>query len=139
MRLESSVTIQAPPHRVWEVFSDVEHWPDWMPTVESVERLDDGPLRVGSRTRIRQPKLPVAVWEVTELVDGSHFSWVSRAPGVRTTGGHLVTSTPAGTVATSRIDQDGPLGWFFGRLLRKLTNQYLEAEGESIKKRSEAA
>jgi uncharacterized membrane protein len=134
MQFESSVTIQAPPDRVWKVFSDVEQWPVWTPTVDAVERLDDGPFRVGCRTRIRQPKLPVAIWEVTELVDGEYFAWVSRAPGVRTTGGHRVTATPAGTVATSVIDQDGPLGGLLGRLYAKLINRYLALEGESLKK-----
>ena len=139
MRFESSVTVQAPAQRVWEVFSDVARWPEWTPTVESVERLDEGRIHVGARTRIRQPKLPVAIWEVTELVEGEYFEWVSRGPGVRTTGGHRVTATPAGTVATSVIDQQGPLGWLFGSLLAKLTNRYLALEGESLKKASESA
>ncbi|HEU4946551.1 MAG TPA: SRPBCC family protein [Kribbella sp.] len=139
MHFESSVTVQAPAERVWEVFSDVRRWSEWTPTIDSVERLDDGPLRIGSRARIRQPKLPVATWEVTELVDGEYFAWVSRGPGIRTTGGHRVTATPNGTVATSSIDQEGPLGWLFGSLYAKLTNRYLKLEGEGLKKRSEGA
>jgi uncharacterized membrane protein len=137
MRYEHEILIQASPQRVWEVFSDVQRWPEWMPTITAVERLDDGPLRVGSRTRIRQPRLPVAVWEVTELEDGRQFTWVSRGPGVRTTGSHRVTTTPDGTVAVSSIDQDGPLGQLLGLLLRNLTNRYLRLEGESLKERSE--
>ncbi|MEU4393602.1 SRPBCC family protein [Kribbella sp. NPDC023855] len=137
MRFDHSVTIDAPAERVWAIFSDVAQWPTWTPTITSVERLDEGPLRVGARTRIRQPKLPVAVWEVTELVDGQYFEWVSRAPGVKTTGGHRVTETPEGTVATATIIQEGPLGWLFGRLLAKLTKEYIAVEGESLKKVSE--
>jgi uncharacterized membrane protein len=139
MRFESSVVIQAPPARVWEVFSDVQRWPEWTETIDSVERLDDGPIQVGARTRIRQPKLPVAVWTVTELVEGEYFEWVSRGPGIRTTGGHRVVATPAGTVATSTIVQEGPLGRLFGRLLANLTNRYLALEGEGLRKRCESA
>jgi uncharacterized membrane protein len=138
MHFESSVTVEAPPERVWKVFSDVQRWPEWTETVNSVERLDDGPIQLGARTRIRQPKLPVAIWEVTELVEGEYFAWVSRAPGVRTSGGHRVAATPAGTVATSTIDQDGPLGWLLGAALAKLTNRYLALEGEGLKKRCES-
>ena len=138
MRFDHSTTVNAPAERVWAVFSDVTHWPDWTPTVESVERLDEGELRVGARTRIRQPKLPVAVWEVTELKDGEYFEWVSRAPGIKTTGGHRVVSTPEGTVATATIIQEGPLGWLFGRLYAKLTRNYIQLETENLKRVSEA-
>jgi uncharacterized membrane protein len=139
MRFQSSVTIDATPQRVWEVFSDVERWPEWTETVDSVELLDPGPLHVGSRARIKQPKLPVAVWQVTELVEGSHFIWVSKAPGVQTTGGHRVEATPAGTVAWSTIDQEGLLGPVLGRLIGKLTDRYLKIEGAGLKARSEQA
>jgi uncharacterized membrane protein len=138
MRFDHSTTVNAPAERVWAVFSDVTHWPDWTPTVASVERLDEGELRVGARTRIRQPKLPVAVWEVTELKDGEYFEWVSRAPGIKTTGGHRVVSTPEGTVATATIIQEGPLGWLFGRLYAKLTRSYIQLETENLKRVSEA-
>jgi uncharacterized membrane protein len=137
MRFEAAVTVHAPADRVWEVFSDVAKWPEWTPTIDSVERLDEGRIHLGARTRIRQPKLPVAVWEVTELVEGQYFEWVSRAPGIRTTGGHRVVATPEGTVATATIIQEGPLGWIFGKLYAKLTQRYIELEGESLKKVTE--
>lgn len=139
MRFEAAVTVQAPADRVWEVFSDVAKWPEWTPTIDSVERLDEGRIHLGARTRIRQPKLPVAIWEVTELVEGQYFAWVSRAPGITTTGGHRVTATPEGTVATSTVIQEGPLGWLFGKLYAKLTQRYIELEAESLKKVSEDA
>jgi uncharacterized membrane protein len=133
MRFDHSITIQAPSERVWEVFSDVERWPEWTPTVESVERLDEGRIHVGSRTRIRQPKLREAIWEVTELKEGEYFEWVSKAPGIKTTGGHRVVSTPEGTVATATIVQEGPLGWLFGRLYAGLTRRYIATETEKLK------
>jgi uncharacterized membrane protein len=138
MRFDHSTTIQAPADRVWQVFSDVERWPEWTPTVESVERLDPGPLQLGARTRIRQPKLPVAIWEVTELTDGEFFEWVSKAPGITTTGQHRVISTPEGTVATATIIQEGPLGWLFGRLYAGLTKRYIRTETERLKQISES-
>ena len=139
MRFEHSSTIQAPPERVWQIFSDVERWPEWTPTIDSVERLDGGRIHIGARTRIRQPKLPVAIWEVTVLKEGEYFAWVSKAPGIKTTGGHRVESTPEGTVATATVIQEGPLGWLFGKLYAGLTRRYIATETEKLKEVSERA
>ncbi|GAB3932307.1 hypothetical protein GCM10029976_038030 [Kribbella albertanoniae] len=137
MRFDHAVTIQAPAERVWAVYSDVERWPEWTPTIESVERLDEGRIHVGARTRIRQPKLPVAVWEVTELVEGEYFEWISTGPGIKTTGGHRVITTPEGTVATATVIQEGPIGWLFGTLYAGLTRRYIATETEKLKEFTE--
>ena len=44
-----SVEIQASSERVWEVLSNIECWPAWTPTVTSIQRVDRGPLVVGSQ------------------------------------------------------------------------------------------
>lgn len=137
MRYESTVVIDAPPSRVWEVFSDVARWPEWTPTVDTLDLLDPGPLHVGSRARIRQPRLPVAVWRVTELVDGRRFTWVSGGPGLRTAGVHEVEAAPGGTRARLVIEQTGPLAPLVNLLAGKLTRRYLDQEGQGLKARSE--
>jgi uncharacterized membrane protein len=137
VRFVRTVSIQAPPARVWQVMSDVEAWPSWTASVTSVELLDDGPLRVGSRARIRQPRLPVATWQVTELVPGSWFTWVARGPGLRTTGRHEVGAAGDWSTATLTLDQQGLLGGFMGRLTRDLTERYLRLEADGLKRRSE--
>ncbi len=135
---ERTVTVAAPPARVWEVVSDVEGWPEWHPACDEVRLLDPGPLRVGSRAVVRQPRLPAATWEVTELDEGRSFTWVTRAPGSVTTGGHHVTPTGDGATLTLELDQAGPLGTVVGLALRGLVGRYVGFEAEGIKARSES-
>ena len=76
VRFMATIDIAARAQLVYEVYTDVERWPEWAASVTSVERLDQGPLRVGSRARIKQPRLPTTVWEVTEVVAGRSFTWI---------------------------------------------------------------
>jgi uncharacterized membrane protein len=139
MHFEVSAEVSAPARRVFDTYADVEQWPSWTASVTSVERLDDGPLRVGSRARVRQPRLPVAVWEVTELVPGQSFTWVARGPGVRTTGTHRVTPVAEGKVmVTAILDQAGLFGPIAGLMTRGLTQRYLNTEVQGLKEHCES-
>ncbi len=132
------IDVQAPVERVWEVLRDVERWPEWAPTVTSVRRLDDGPLTVGARARVEQPRIPPTEYVVTELEPARSFTWVATGPGVRTTARHLLERLDAGTTrVTLAVEQAGPVGAVMGRVYRRLTDRYLSAEADGLKARSE--
>jgi hypothetical protein len=132
-----TVDIDATPGRVWAVMRDIARWHEWTASVRSIERLDDGPLAVGSRVRIRQPKVLPAIWTVTALEEGRGFTWVTRSPGIMATAGHRLESTTRGTIATLSVHFGGPLGAVAGWLLRGLNNRYLALEAAGLKRRSE--
>src|SRR4051812_45368751 len=136
MDFSISVDIAAPPDRVWAVMTDVEQWPQWTPSVTSVQRLDRGPLSPGSRARIRQPKLLPAVWTVT-AVEHRAFTWETGGIAVSVTARHSVEATPQGSRATLSLHFGGVLGGFVGRLTRSLNNRYLDFEARGLKRRSE--
>src|SRR6188472_3826369 len=132
---ETTRHIDAPTQPVWEVLFDVARWPEWTPTIDSVERLDDGSFGVGSRANVRQPKLPRALWEVTEVVDGRSFTWEAKGPGVKTIARHEVVADGNGSKVTLSIEQIGPLGAVAAVVWRRLTQRYIELEAESLDKR----
>ena len=138
MKQGVTVEIAAPSERVWDVMTDVERWPEWTATVTSVKRLDEGPLRTGSRAKIAQPKIPETGYVVTELESGRSFTWVARSPGVRTTARHDVDALPGGgTRVTLTVEQSGLLGSVMGLFYRGLTDRYLSNEAAGLKARCE--
>jgi uncharacterized membrane protein len=139
MTFETSVDIAAPAAVVWSIMSDVERWHEWTPSVRSIRRLDKGPLRLGSRALVRQPKLLPAVWTVEVLDPERSFTWKSGMPGLWVYGEHSVEPVATGTRAHLSVRFAGPLGLPLGRFLRSLNNRYLGLEAAGLKRRSEDA
>lgn len=139
MPSETVVTeIAAAPGRVWQSVIDVDSWPRLMGSVTSVERLDAGPLRVGSRVKVKNPGLPVFTWEVTQLDEGTSFTWVVRSPGVESTAVHQVTAADGGSRLTLTMTWSGPLGGLAGALAGKRARKSIAMEASGHKAAAEA-
>jgi hypothetical protein len=129
------VEVQATPERIWSALLDVERWPAWTSSVTKVKRLDLGPLTLGSRTQIHQPKLRPAVWRITSLdVQLRSFTWATNSLGVKVVAYHQVEKSDSGSRVTLALSYSGLLGPIMARMLRKLNWDYLEREGNGLKR-----
>jgi uncharacterized membrane protein len=130
--------IDAPAAEVWAVIADVARWPVWTPTMTEVRLLDGDRIGPGAGARVRQPKLPPAVWRVTEFDEGRRFAWAARGPGVRTVGDHRVEPLDGGRCrVVLSIDTTGPLARPFWALIGGLTRRYVATEARSLKEHCE--
>jgi hypothetical protein len=134
-----SVDIDAPPARVWQFMRDVERWPEWTASVTSVRPQQPPPLAVGHRVVVIQPRLPKALWIVTELIEGQSFTWINKAPGVKVTATHSVEPLGSGTRATLSLTYVGLFATLLAWLTRDITNRYIAMEAAGLKRRSEEA
>ena len=140
MDLDKSVDTRADLASSWAAITDVASWPRWTASMTSVELLDGGPLRLGSRARVKQPGMQPLVWEVTEFRDREEFSWTNRSPGVRTVGRHLIRRNDDGsTRITLELHQTGPLAGIVGAFLGRRNVRYLDLEAAGLKAASEDA
>jgi len=135
---DASLSIAASGESVWRVLAEVTAWPEWLPTVESVQPLDASQLGVGFRYVVRQPKLRPATWTVTELARPRRFVWQARSPGLLMVAEHLIEeSTPGECNVTLRFSFNGVLGSLIGRLFGSVTKRYLAQEAASLKRKVE--
>jgi uncharacterized membrane protein len=138
MITDSAVEIDAPATVVWNVFSDVERWPEWTASVTRLVALDGPGIAVGKRFEIKQPRMPKLIWEVTDVTPGTAWTWAQRSPGGLTLARHDVIAKSEGrTLVRQQIDQRGPVGALVGLLMRGMTKRYLELEAAGLKARSE--
>lgn len=139
MEQRTTVDVQAPPERVWAVLVDVERWPQWTDSVTGVRLLDPGPLAVGSRVELSQPRIPTGTYVVTALEPPRVFTWEQRQPGSTVVAHHECAPLPdGGTRVELRVQMGGAVGAVVGRLYRRLTDRYLALEAAGLKARAES-
>lgn len=137
MRVQHEIAVDAPPSRVWCLTVDVEALPDHTPTMTEVTRLDQAPLTVGSKVRIKQPLQRAKIWTVTEFDPNRRIAWSTRSAGMAMTATHDIAETSTGTTNTLTVDMTGPLGTVLGRLVRRQIATALSTENSGLKTAAE--
>ena len=138
MHLEHSLVVKAGPELVWALTADLERWPSITPTVTSVERLDDGPVRVGSRARLTQPKQRPRVWTVDRLEAPNLFEWSAPLGPFRVVGRHEIEALPEGCRNTLTVELRGRGAGVAGLLLRRPFSEAIRQENEGFRRAAEA-
>ena len=133
MKLENRKQIDAAQSDVWSVTENIERWPQWTPTVDSVKRLDDGPFDVGSVALLKQPGLPATEWRVTAMTRGQGFTWEARSRGIRMVATHELVPTGIGTESILRIEMSGLAAILMWPLIRASVRKSLEQENAGLK------
>jgi uncharacterized protein YndB with AHSA1/START domain len=139
VNFDTTVDIDAPEEIVWKAMSDIERWPEWNTSTTEASWLDGKTMGVGSRARIKQPRMPVLIWEVTELDPGSSFTWTTSTPGISTVGLHVISPVAADRVTvTLGLRQSGILASILGILTAARAKRYVQMEADGLKQRAES-
>jgi len=137
MRYVREETINAPAERVWQLLIDVEGWPAWSDSIREIKRLDDGPLAVGSRSRVRQPKGRPMEWTVTELEPLQNFTWTAGQPGMSFEAVHRIQHEGNQIRTTLEFIVSGAMAWLAARIAGSRIRSYLDMEITGLKRAAE--
>jgi uncharacterized membrane protein len=138
MQWTRSDLIQAPVEQVWNLTIDIDGWPDILPTVNKVTRVDSGPLRPGSRAIVEQPGLR-AEWTVHTVEPHQRFVWATEWRGRPLVAEHLIEAVDSATRNTLRLDLGGPRNAVLGVLLGLPMRLTLTREGRAFRRAAEGS
>lgn len=140
--LHTQITIDAPPHVVWDVLTDLDSYADWNPFMVRSE----GRIEVGQRlvNRMQPPGGRAMTFKptVTEVRPGKAFEWLGRTgiPGLFD-GRHrfeLEATESGGTTLVHGEEFTGILVPLLRSGLDTSTKAGFEAMNEALKARAEA-
>ena len=138
MHIEHTLEIEAPVATVWALTIAIEDWPRLTPTTMTrVERVDSGPLRMGSQARIKQPGQRPAVWTVRRLDAPNAFEWATTTMGMTMTARHRIEPTATGCRNTLTVDITGGLSRILGRLVGSQIAKVIATENECFRREAE--
>lgn len=124
---------------MYEAYVDFDSWLDWVPHFRELTALSDGALAPGFRARVRETYgvLP-AEWEVVEVREGRSFAWRNQRPfGLTLAVDHVAEAEGEGTLATLRLDVDGPLTPFAAPWMSLLARRTFDRSLSALKARLE--
>ncbi len=133
MKIEHRIHIDAPVEVVWTATADITSWPDWTPTVTSVEPTTEGPAGLGSRYVLKQPMQARAIWEITEWTPGSRFAWEKPGRFLRFKATHVLEPAGEATSNLLILEATGPAALLLHPVLRTAGTRALQQENAGLK------
>ena len=144
MQVTVETTIAAPPDVVFATMTDVARWPEFIRSVERMEMLTDGAVRVGTRFRETRTMFGRSASEemtVAELSSPHRLVLTAENHGTRYVATHVVTPAPnsarlaltfAGTPVSVAARLFGVIGlMFMGTVRRKLEDDLTQVKAEA--------
>jgi len=141
-RVETSIVINAPPEKVWEMLA-LDRMPEWMDDLKSSEYITEvhtpeDRYKVGTTAHWIKVKKEEHDMEIIESLENEKIAFLtSPIQGVRVTGTFTLKPTEVGTEMTYAVDYTMPwgvLGKFLDKvMIKRAMLKDIEGESKSLK------
>ncbi len=138
--ITESCEINASAARIFSIYEDVEHWPDWDPDLEAASLT--GPFEAGGIGWIKPAGAPRMKTRIVSLAPRQSFTAHARLPLCRMEFIHTIEPVRQGTdspmAVTHSIDFHGLLALAFRMMLRRKIANSLPRALQGLRRHAEA-
>ena len=133
-KFSSSLEIDAPPDKVWALVNELEEWPQWIPSIKSIEKLSEGPLGIGSQIRVTAKSTFTVslLMTITEFVPGQRAVLQGKALGTKMTRYYTFEPVNQGTRLTVGGEVSGLLAFLARRGGQAVSEEIVQAAKRKI-------
>jgi hypothetical protein len=136
--LERTASIRCKSDKIFRILIDVSHWNMWTKSIQDIVILKGAGFEIGSKIKVRQPKLSPAIWTVTEILENKCIAWEKKSFGLKMTANHLIESSSGISTVKLQVIYSGFLAPVIHKLTAHLTETYLTMEITGLKEKCES-
>jgi len=134
VRFSASTGIDATAEEAWTSLESVEEWPRWVPCLKKLEKISEGPIKVGTRIRISANFFITVtfVMTITELLPSRRVGLEGRVLGCWMKRHYTLEPMNQKAVLTAGGDVSGPLSFLVRHATQKLSEKIVQAHKKKI-------
>ena len=136
MKFSASVEINSTPEKTWALLKNIEEWPEWIPSLKKIEKVTEGPMRVGSQVLVVAKSLITVnlLMTITEFVAGRRVVMEGSVMGVKMT--RYYEMEPVGQ-NKAKLTAGGEVSGLLAFLVRRGGQSLSEEIVQALKKKVE--
>lgn len=115
MSVAASVVVPADPGEVWQVWSELEAWPEWNPVFVSAELGGDLAAGTAANFKMLHPR-GRPYWTrpiITVVTPDEELTWTAKGMGLRARTQSRLEPHPQGTKLRMQMDSTGVMGFAY--------------------------
>ena len=132
MKFFHAMTTTASKQQIWQIWADVENWPQWDTELDMAHI--EGELKQGVIGSFQPKNAPVLPFEITECIPGETYTFSAQMPLCQLNVKRYFSENEAGQLEfIHEISFVGLLSWLFGRFVGQRIQKVLPSVMEQLR------
>lgn len=137
MKFSHTLETIAESDRIWDIWTNVEHWPEWDSELEFASL--EGDFTLYAQGRLKAKNAPVSVFCISQLEPNKSYTFTTNLPLCKLNVSRYLTTSQGVTSFTHEVSFTGLLSFLFGYLLGRKFQTVLPTVMENIRQLAEGS